>query len=131
MTKAGSPCAGDNAFERIYAIVCQIPSGRVATYGQIARLAGLPGRARQVGYALAALPAGRDVPWHRVVNARGGISARADPLFEGIQRDLLEHEGVVFGVDGRIMGIKGGQSRLIPNGPGHPAVLRSNDSDPL
>ncbi len=88
--------------ESIYAIVSQIPRGQVSTYGQVARLAGLPGQARQVGYALAALPAGREVPWHRVVNARGEISARADPLFEGIQRDLLAQEGVVFGVDGRI-----------------------------
>lgn len=96
------PGSGSNTRERIYAIVRLIPRGRVATYGQVARLAGLPGRARQVGYALAALPAGHKVPWHRVVNARGEISARADPLFEGIQRDLLEQEEVVFGVAGRI-----------------------------
>ncbi len=88
--------------ERIYAIVSQIPRGQVATYGQVARLAGLPGQARQVGYALHALPPGRDVPWHRVVNARGVVSPRADPLYEGIQRDLLEQEGVIFGADGRI-----------------------------
>lgn len=89
-------------YERIYTIVGQIPRGRVATYGQIARLAGLPGRARQVGYALHALPRGRDIPWHRVVNARGEISARANPPSEEIQRDLLEQEGVVFGPKGRI-----------------------------
>ncbi len=92
----------NNAYERIYAVVSRIPAGCVATYGQIARLAGLAGRARQVGYALSALPSGRDVPWHRVVNVRGEISARANPLYEGIQRDLLEQEGVVFEPNGRV-----------------------------
>jgi methylated-DNA-protein-cysteine methyltransferase-like protein len=84
--------------ERIYAIVRGIPVGRVATYGQIAALAGMPRRARQVGYALFAL---RDenqpgVPWHRVVNAKGEISRRSTPGFDELQRVLLESEGVVF-----------------------------------
>jgi methylated-DNA-protein-cysteine methyltransferase-like protein len=74
----------------------------VATYGQIAALAGLGGAARQVGYALAALPADSTVPWQRVVNARGEVSARRD--FDGAprQRALLAQEGVVFGAGGRI-----------------------------
>jgi methylated-DNA-protein-cysteine methyltransferase-like protein len=63
-----------NTFQRLVAVVRRIPHGRVATYGQVARLAGLPRHARHVGYALHALPAGSPVPWHRVVNARGGIS---------------------------------------------------------
>jgi methylated-DNA-protein-cysteine methyltransferase-like protein len=87
---------------RIHAAVRRIPAGRVATYGQIARLAGLAGHARQVGYALSALPAGSRVPWHRVVNARGEISARSEPGFERAQRERLEREGVVFGAGGRI-----------------------------
>lgn len=87
---------------RIYDTVCAIPRGRVATYGDIAALAGYPRHARQVGYALAALGPGNRVPWQRVVNARGGISPRADPGAEDFQRVLLESEGVVFGVDGRI-----------------------------
>ena len=91
-----------NTYERIYTVVRQIPAGQVATYGQIARLAGLPRHARQVGYALNALPAGSDVPWHRVVNAGGGISRRAEPHFEAIQRDLLEQEGIVFKPSGDI-----------------------------
>jgi methylated-DNA-protein-cysteine methyltransferase-like protein len=91
-----------NTYERIYTVVRQIPYGHVATYGQIARLAGLPRHARQVGYALNALPAGSDVPWHRVVNAGGGISRRAEPHFEEIQRDLLEQEGIVFSRSGVI-----------------------------
>ncbi|MCC6301647.1 MAG: MGMT family protein [Gammaproteobacteria bacterium] len=89
-------------YERIYAVVRRIPSGAVATYGQVARLAGLPRHARQVGYALNALPDGSDLPWHRVVNAGGKISQRAEPHFEGIQRDLLEREGIVFSPSGAI-----------------------------
>lgn len=91
-----------NTYEKIYTVVRQIPVGKVATYGQIARLAGLAGAARQVGYALNALPDGEDVPWHRVINAKGGISKRAHPVYEQIQRDLLEQEGVVFGADARL-----------------------------
>ena len=62
---------GGTAYSRIYAAARRIPRGRVATYGQVARVAGLPGRARQVGYAMYALAAGSTVPWHRVVNAQG------------------------------------------------------------
>lgn len=87
---------------RIYAVVSRIPEGRVATYGQIAELAGLPGQARQVGYALAALDAGHDLPWHRVVNASGGISLRSFPGSELRQRAMLESEGVRFDARGRI-----------------------------
>jgi methylated-DNA-protein-cysteine methyltransferase-like protein len=86
----------------IYRAVSRIPEGRVATYGQIARLAGAPGRARQVGYALAALRDPGPVPWHRVVNARGEVSRRADPGYEDYQRILLEGEGIEFDAQGRI-----------------------------
>ena len=87
---------------QIYSVVRQIPRGRVATYGQIARLAGMPGHARQVGYALNALPDGLDIPWHRVINAGGGISTRFNPLDEDIQRGLLEEEGVEFNLSRRL-----------------------------
>jgi methylated-DNA-protein-cysteine methyltransferase-like protein len=89
-------------YGRIYVVVRRIPRGRVATYGQIAALAGLPRHARQVGYALYALPEGDGAPWQRVVNARGEISARAHPYAEEMQKTLLEREGVVFGANGRI-----------------------------
>ena len=89
-------------YERIYTVVRQIPAGKVATYGQVARLAGLAGHARQVGYALNATPDGEDLPWHRVINAKGGISKRAEPVYEQIQREMLEDEGLVFGPDGRL-----------------------------
>ena len=71
--------AGAGNYRRIYAVVRRIPRGRVASYGQVARLAGLPGHARQVGYAMHALPAGTTVPWHRVVNAQGAVSRRRVP----------------------------------------------------
>jgi methylated-DNA-protein-cysteine methyltransferase-like protein len=74
----------------------------VATYGQIAALAGLAGHARQVGYALSALPEGHDVPWHRVINARGKISLKAGSAYDDLQRSLLEAEGVTFNADGRV-----------------------------
>lgn len=88
--------------ERVYAVVRRIPRGRVATYGQVASLAGYPGHARQAGYALAALPDHSPLPWQRVVNARGEVSRRADPGGDGFQRHLLEEEGVVFDAAERI-----------------------------
>jgi len=88
--------------QRILDIVRRIPQGRVATYGQVATLAGYPGHARQVGYALHDLPDGTDVPWQRVINARGGVSPRTAPGRDGYQRHLLEEEGVVFDDSGRV-----------------------------
>lgn len=92
-----------SSYQRIYAVVAKIPEGRVATYGQVAVLAGLPGHARQVGYALHATPDELDIPWQRVINARGEVSLRAEPGFEeGYQRHLLEEEGVEFDLRGRV-----------------------------
>ncbi|MDX1562329.1 MAG: MGMT family protein [Gammaproteobacteria bacterium] len=85
----------------IYALVSRIPAGAVATYGQIAALAGHPRAARQVGYALAALD-DASVPWHRVINARGTVSRRATPGDDDLQRRLLEAEGIAFDADARI-----------------------------
>jgi methylated-DNA-protein-cysteine methyltransferase related protein len=95
--------AGSSGYGEIWAVVRRIPRGRVATYGQVAVLAGRPGHARQVGYAMYALPEDSDVPWQRVVNARGEISLRSEPGgHEGWQRHLLEEEGVTFDERGRI-----------------------------
>jgi len=91
-----------NTYQEIYAVVRLIPPGRVATYGQVARLIGRPRHARQVGYALAALPQGHDVPWHRVINARGQVSARSIPDYKDYQQILLEDEGIEFGLKGTI-----------------------------
>ena len=90
------------SYQRIYQIVGRIPPGRVATYGQVAALAGLDGHARQVGYALHALPESSGVPWHRVVNAKGEISLRSMPGAELVQQQRLAREGVHLQPNGRI-----------------------------
>ena len=87
---------------RIYEVVKRIPKGKVATYGQVAILAGLRGHARQVGYALAALPTGTTVPWHRVINAKGCVSLRSTGGADERQRRLLERERVQFDARGRV-----------------------------
>jgi methylated-DNA-protein-cysteine methyltransferase-like protein len=86
----------------ILAVVRRIPRGRVATYGQVAILAGLPRQPRLVGYALHALSSATAVPWHRVINARGMISIRSNGDGSLSQRLLLEREGVTFDARGRI-----------------------------
>ena len=89
-------------WERILAIVRRIPAGRVATYGQVAVVAGLRGHARQVGYALHVMPHDGFAPWHRVVNARGAISLPPGSGDAVTQRLRLEREGVRFDARGRV-----------------------------
>lgn len=89
----------EGSHRRILAVVARVPRGRVTTYGAVAALAGLPGRARQVGYVLSQA---EKVPWQRVVNASGGVSPRRNPGGEIIQKILLEREGVQFDANGRI-----------------------------
>jgi len=89
-----------NLFEQVYDLVRLVPSGRVVTYGQVARALGRPRIARQVGWAMRACP--NDVPWHRVVNGQGRLSTRAEIGTLNPQRMLLEAEGVHFELDGRI-----------------------------
>ena len=89
-----------DSYERIYEAIRLIPAGRVATYGQIARAAGLGRHARLVGYALSACD--EPLPWHRVINARGEVSCRSDPFYETLQREKLESEGVAFDDRGRV-----------------------------
>lgn len=101
----------ESLYTDVYRMVRQIPAGKVATYGQIANLIGYPRHARQVGYALAALghrvndenDIENDVPWHRVINAKGEVSKRAHPDYEDYQRLLLEEEGVEIGLHGRVL----------------------------
>lgn len=91
------------SYSKIYAAIRRIPVGKVATYGQIAEVAGLPRQPRLVGYALFQQEVDGDLPWHRVVNAKGEISY--SPARQGadqLQRVLLEAEGVVFNDRGRI-----------------------------
>jgi len=98
----GDGAGSDRTYARIYAVVKRIPKGRVATYGQVARLAGLRGQARRVGYALSALEDDRGIPWQRVINARGEVSPRSEPGFDLIQRVMLEAEGVRFDPENRV-----------------------------
>ena len=92
-----------NAHQRILAVVRRIPRGQVATYGQVAALAGFPHAPRLAGYALHALPEGTPVPWHRVVGAGGRLSlARLSPDGALTQRLRLEREGVRFDARGRV-----------------------------
>lgn len=94
-----SPDSGSGLYERIYSLVKRVPAGRVTTYGQIAALAGgcTP---RIVGYAMAAVKPEARVPWHRVINSKGEVSARGGG--ETVQRRMLEHEGVEFDERGRV-----------------------------
>ena len=92
-----------NTFEIIYALVKEIPAGRVATYGQIASMVspGLP--ARIVGYALDGLPEDSNVPWQRVINSKGKISyATTRHEHDSLQQKILEQEGILFSNDGKI-----------------------------
>ena len=89
-----------NKQERIWQVVSQIPRGKVATYGQVARLADLPGYARYVGYTMKILPIGSKLPWYRVVNSQGRISFPEDSRQYRSQKDKLESEGIVF-INGR------------------------------
>jgi methylated-DNA-protein-cysteine methyltransferase-like protein len=95
--------------ERIWKAVAAIPRGEVASYGAVARSAGLPRRARLVGHALKVAPAGLKLPWHRVLNAEGRISLPAGSKAHRLQRRLLEEEGVVFR-NGRV-DLRGGGAR--------------------
>jgi methylated-DNA-protein-cysteine methyltransferase-like protein len=92
-----------STYDVIYAIVRQIPWGQVATYGQIAELANLPGQARLVGYALYRVTPDSDIPWHRVINAKGQVS---ESIFRNgsdyLQRSLLEQEGIQFSPRGTV-----------------------------
>lgn len=118
MTASDRPDGRGGSYDRIYRVVKRIPRGRVATYGQVASLAGLANHARQVGYAMHALQSDSGVPWHRVLNYRGGVSERSVAGMERVQRALLESEGIAFGPRGRVdlirvqwrpRGVPGGQ----------------------
>ncbi|BCY17203.1 MAG: MGMT family protein [Chloroflexi bacterium] len=88
-------------YETIYRLVRQVPPGRVITYGQVAKIVG-GCSARMVGYAMAALQPGMDVPWQRVINAKGRISPHGFGYGSAMQRQLLEEEGIIFQPDNSI-----------------------------
>ncbi len=89
-----------NNREKIWQVVAQIPKGKVATYGQVAKLAELPGYARYVGYTMKHLPKGTKLPWFRVVNSQGRLSFPRDSSQYQTQKSKLESEGIVF-INGR------------------------------
>ena len=89
-------------FEKIYEVVCSIPQGKVATYGQVAMLAGNPRWSRVVGYALHNNPAPGVIPCHRVVDRNGRIAESFAFGGGDVQRQLLEKEGIRFESDGHI-----------------------------
>lgn len=101
---AAAPAAkAPDTWSRVYAIVRKIPRGRVASYGQVAVLAGLPRQARLVGYALHALMPGTNVPWQRVINSQGRISLPIGGNGGGaLQARLLRREGVTVSPSGKI-----------------------------
>ena len=88
-------------YQQIYATVRRIPRGRVATYGQIAKITG-GCTARMVGYAMSALPPELNVPWHRVINSQGKVSVRKRGDGADDQRKMLELEGIRFDHKGRV-----------------------------
>ncbi len=87
--------------DRVYEVVRRVPAGRVTTYGDVASVLGSPRVARQVGWALSSLPAGTDVPWQRVINAKGMVSGRGEIDRAEVQEALLRGEGVDFDARGR------------------------------
>ncbi|MEM1280717.1 MAG: MGMT family protein [Cyanobacteria bacterium P01_H01_bin.152] len=92
-----------NSYDLIYAVVRQIPHGQIATYGQVAELAGLIGKPRVVGYALYRVTDADEIPWHRVINAKGEVSR--SPHRNGsddYQQSLLEAEGIEFNSAGKL-----------------------------
>jgi methylated-DNA-protein-cysteine methyltransferase-like protein len=101
--QAGTSPRLERLFRAIHQVIRAVPRGRVATYGQVAELAGLPGGARVSAAALRT--AGRSLPWHRIVGKSGANAARIailDPVGAALQRQLLEQERVVVSEAGRI-----------------------------
>lgn len=116
-----------STYDAIYQVVRQIPYGKVATYGQVAELANLYGRARLVGYALFRVQS-TDIPWHRVINAKGEISYSSfRDGADHLQRSLLEQEGIQFSPSGKI---NLNEHRWRPDPHAILASLHENEDDP-
>jgi len=115
---------GPGFHERVFAVVAAVPPGRVTTYGDVAGALGSRRVARQVGYALAACP--DELPWHRVVNAKGFLSRRAhgSPSDEQVLR--LKAEGTDVDPLGRVVGFR--EARFIPESPRPDAAPRDEPS---
>lgn len=121
--QTASPASGkpDREWARsVWKVVADIPAGHVLTYGDVARLSGMPRQARRVGQALRWAPRSLELPWHRVINAQGKISFPPDSNGWRRQKELLENEGVVF-LDGRVdldkYGYRGAVDKLLWSSP--------------
>ncbi|NNE05483.1 MAG: methylated-DNA--[protein]-cysteine S-methyltransferase [Xanthomonadales bacterium] len=109
-----------NWARQVWKVVCDIPPGHVLTYGEVARLSGMPRAARRVSQAMRWAPRSMKVPWHRVINAQGKISIPADSPWHKKQKQMLQEEGVVFlrgKVDLDKYGYQGAVDRLLWGGP--------------
>jgi methylated-DNA-protein-cysteine methyltransferase-like protein len=108
--------ADTNWYQDVWKVVSEIPSGHVLTYGEVARLSGMPRAARRVSQALRRAPRTMELPWHRVINAQGKISFPEDSSGWMQQKDKLENEGVVF-LNGKVdlerFGYRGAVDRLL------------------
>jgi methylated-DNA-protein-cysteine methyltransferase-like protein len=108
--------ADTNWYQDVWKVVSEIPSGHVLTYGEVARLSGMPRAARRVSQALRRAPRAMELPWHRVINAQGKISFPEDSSGWMQQKDKLENEGVVF-LNGKVdlerFGYRGAVDRLL------------------
>lgn len=93
---------GPGFYQRVYDVVRLVPAGHVTTYSDVGTILGSPRVARQVGFALAGLPDDTDVPWQRVINARGMVSYRGDLGRASLQEALLKSEGIVVDKDGKL-----------------------------
>ncbi|MDH3902914.1 MAG: methylated-DNA--[protein]-cysteine S-methyltransferase [Xanthomonadales bacterium] len=111
--------ADANWYKEVWKVVSEIPSGHVLTYGEVARLSGLPRAARRVSQALRRAPGDMNLPWHRVINSQGKISFPEDSIGWKRQKDILESEGVVF-LKGKVnldqFGYRGAVDRLLWGG---------------
>ena len=92
---------GESFYERVIEIIKSIPEGKIATYGEIADYAGNRRAARQVAYILNSSWEKHNLPWHRVVNSKGGISLRKGHGYE-LQKKLLKREGIIFDIDDKV-----------------------------
>jgi len=105
-----------NWYESVWKVVSEIPSGHVLTYGEVARLSGMPRAARRVSQALRRAPRGLNVPWHRVINSQGKISFPEDSSGWIRQKNKLEEEGVIF-LKGKVnldqFGYRGAVDRML------------------
>ena len=108
-----------NWYKDVWKVVSEIPSGHVLTYGEVARLSGMPRAARRVSQALRRAPRDMKLPWHRVINSQGKISFPEDSSGWKRQKDILEREGVVF-MKGKVnldqYGCRGAVDRLLWGG---------------